>query len=524
MGAIGVANQMTCLEGGELMNNPIFEQMRRVSLNDPERFKELIEEYLYSGPHQAHLFTINGLTWPIHRDLCFLAVPDPHEVKNNNSNPELVTSRSKRRYSMLSYLYNTRPGDLVFFFQADPQRPRHTVIDRRGFRGIYIIASSPFKDTSDVSYAGYEELGKCPHCGFSFDFGAGDLHVRGRNSSPKKCPWCGRTYGTVTINGETYSKVVLPLRILTRPLVVFEKTAGDTRVYGDMEIPPLLWISRSDNSMGAGKGSSIRTLLPEEAGKIAYMLATEPNQQLLNITCNGYTGIRNPITDHNGVEVHYPRLDRQSPQKLEHELHLNLYISRVIDNPNHPLIRLLGINPAKLIYRTTEFPWGYTGDTSDFVSVELDGNQVKIYLFEFKKDALNKKALAEVLLYAPWVARVVLNAMPSRNVTEIKVIPILIGSRISSLGRYAFRALPQYTRPLNIRDLYGRHISLEVGVPVLITYTPVSPSQRNGIYYASDLRFSLRSYPVRQIPPIPPTFAATEVEKEHVVARYLRHL
>ncbi|NJE50063.1 hypothetical protein, partial [Thermococcus sp. 9N3] len=345
---------------GEFTNR--FEEMREVSLKNPERIKEFVEEYLSQG-FRAHLFTINGLTWPIHRDLCFLAVPDPHEVKWNSGNPVISTARSKRRYSMLAYLYSVRPGDLVFFFQADPQRRGHTVVDRRGFRGIYLIASEPFKDTTNIPYAGYEILGRCPNCGFPFDFGEGNLVVKG-NARPKLCPKCGKPYGVVNINGGSYSKVVLPLRILTRPLIVFEKTAGDTRVYGDTEIYPLLWISRSDNAMGPGKGSSIRTLLPEEAGKIAYMLASEPGQRILNLKCRRYPGnTSNPITDHNGVDVRYPLLENNNssthpPQKLRHELHLNLYLARVIDDSNHPLVQILGIHPSNLIYWTTEFPWG----------------------------------------------------------------------------------------------------------------------------------------------------------------------
>ncbi|WP_167731698.1 hypothetical protein, partial [Thermococcus sp. GR5] len=135
-----------------------------------------------------------------------------------------------------------------------------------------------------------------------------------------------------------------------------------------------------------------------------------------------------------------------------------------------PLVQILGIHPSNLIYWTTEFPWGYTGDTSDFVAIELErtdsGNELKIYLFEFKKDSIDRHALAEVLLYAPWVARVVFHAMANRNIKKIKVIPILIGFRVR------LRAVPWYTSPIQLHNLCGQRVDLEVDVPILFEYRP----------------------------------------------------
>src|SRR5262245_34580698 len=80
---------------------------------------------------RAHQFTLNGVTYPFVRDYRFAAVPDPHNY---------------RRYSMLAGFYLARPGDLMFFFQADPSLDASDVDDRRGFRGIWRVVSAPFTD------------------------------------------------------------------------------------------------------------------------------------------------------------------------------------------------------------------------------------------------------------------------------------------------------------------------------------------------------------------------------------------
>jgi hypothetical protein len=58
----------------------------------------------------------------------------------------------------------------------------------------------------------------------------------------------------VKINNDIkyFSRVVLSARALIKPLVVFKKTAGDNRVYGDNSIDNLILISIKDKSICAG--------------------------------------------------------------------------------------------------------------------------------------------------------------------------------------------------------------------------------------------------------------------------------
>jgi hypothetical protein len=77
---------------------------------DEERPNELERPLLSENDAtrvQAHQFTINGMTHPFVRDHHFAALLDPPE---------------RRRYDMPPGLHPAKPGDVVFFFQADPQR------------------------------------------------------------------------------------------------------------------------------------------------------------------------------------------------------------------------------------------------------------------------------------------------------------------------------------------------------------------------------------------------------------------
>jgi len=498
-------------------------------LRDPDELYDLIWRYLKPKGRpapRAHLLTINGLTYLIHRDYCFAAVPDPSELTQKTVKKfdyRSFTPRSKRRYSMLAYLFSIRPGDLIFFFQADPQ-PIKAIWSRRGFRGIWVAVSQPFRDTTNIRHSvpnlgyDYEILGACPKCGTPFDFGEGGIE------NEKRCLLCEEPYGKARIWGTEYSKVVLSARFLIKPVVVFKRTAGDNRVYSDMSLEPLIWISRTDNAMGPGKGSTIRTLLPEEAAKIGYMLATEDGQSLENVECRQYPGnVGKPIDDYNGM----PHLLRARIEGrdlvLEHEFHLNLYFAMNIDRAGSPIQRELQIPLSEVEYWTTELPWGYTGDTADFVLSLWDDakGRYKIYIFEFKKDVVDVEALAEVILYVPWVVQVLTQFRAETS--EVIVQPVLV-------GRYMkLKAVPdQYI--LNLRFFTsggGKKVTVEP--PVLLQYFIKDSDcefyddkiRKERICYVKNLDLKKVVISVKPFNPPPPTITTTDVEKKYVVSKYL---
>jgi hypothetical protein len=504
-------------------------------LKEPEEFSRLIWRYLKPYPGgpapRAHLFTINGLTYPIQRDFGFAAVPDPAEITKERFSPQRFAQRSKRRYSMLAYLFSTRPDDLVFFFQADPQYPKD-IWNRRGFRGIWIVASKPFRDTTDIRHpkTGYVILGKCPHCGSPFNFGEGGLV-----GESKRCLICGGEYGLVILGNERYSKVVLSARLLIKPLKVFKKTAGDNRVYSDLTISPLVWISRTDNAMGPGKGSSIRTLLPEEAAKIAYMLATEDDQVVEDVQAQTYPGTQQEICDHNGQPSRLLRAvaDRgRGEWVLEHELHLNLYFAMNIDNPSSPIQRTLNIPLSEVEWWTTEFPWGYTGDTADFTLTLWKDSEGRyaIYIFEFKKDVVDRRALAEVLLYVPWVAQVL--ASSGMCPDEVEVYPVLVGaeSKLKHVPEEYSLSLTYMAVPtLNTSSKSKKKIIVKP--PQMLLYeirdencvVKVRDSVRKEVVcYVGNLNLTKIDVPTKSFKPPPPTFTTTNVERDYVAQKYLQ--
>jgi len=502
-------------------------------LERPHDFSYIIWNYLKPRGRPAprvHLFTINGLTYPIHRDFGFIAVPDPTELtKGKDSRLRFDARRSRRRYSMLAYLFSVRPGDLIFFFQADPQYPKD-IWNRRGFRGIWIAASAPFRDTTPIKHSltGYEILGSCPYCGSPFDFGE-------MVGGTRKCRLCGRGYGTVAVGKEHYSRVVLSARLLIKPLVVFKKTAGDNRVYSNLTISPLVWVSRSDNAMGPGKGSSIRTLLPEEAAKIAYMLATESYQKIDDVKVQDYPGTKQQITDYNAQPATLLRAvydDKQKTLFLEHEFHLNLYFALNIDVPDSPLQRALNIPLDKVEWWTTEFPWGYTGDAADFALTLWDDTRGRyaIYIFEFKKDYIDREALAEVLLYIPWVAQVLANVQ-SLCPEEVEVYPVLVGKE--NKLRYVpdeYRLSLDYSMVPKLDEVL-RSERIIVKPPIILCYDirdkdcviiKDKAREEKEVYYVRNLNLTKIDVRTKTFEPPPPTFTTTSIEKKFIVEKYLR--
>jgi hypothetical protein len=516
--------------------NSLEDEMGSVDpLKRPNEFSRIIWNYLKprgKPAPRAHLFTINGLTYPIHRDFGFVAVPDPAEVTGDKgSRLRFSIRRSRRRYSMLAYLFSVRPGDLVFFFQADPQYPKD-IWNRRGFRGIWVAASGPFRDTTTIKHrwTGYEVLGMCPQCGSPFDFGEGEL-VGGS----RRCRLCGGEYGSLGIGKDRYSRVVLSARLLIRPLVVFKKTAGDNRIYSDLTISPLIWISRADNAMGPGKGSSIRTLLPEEATKIAYMLTTEDGQGIDDVKVQPYPGAGQPITDHNAQPATLLRAVHGGKRKgwvLEHEFHLNLYFAMNIDAPGGSVQQALKMPLDKVEWWTTEFPWGYTGDAADFTLTLWDGSRGRyaIYLFEFKKDDVDRRALAEVLLYVPWVAQVSMNA-PLCCGREVEVQPVLVGKDCKL--KYVpdeYNLDIEYTMVPTL-DSILRSEKVIVRPPIILCYSIrdrdrvaeiEDSARRKEVCYVRDLALTRIDVQVRAFKPPPPTFTTTDVEKDFVIQKYLQ--
>lgn len=477
---------------------------------DLQELENWVKDYLKpingQSAKRAHLFTINGFTYPFVRDMRFCCVPDP---------PGTSIQMSKRRYSLLAYLFGTRPGDLLFFFQADPQWPSDDIENRRGFRGIYRVLGTPFRDIDQITHpeTNYEIHGSCPNCGKPFA------------TLGKYCRICNNPYPEVDVTAvyrnrpsnrtKSFRIHVLSLRFMIEPLVVFGRTLGDNRAYMDMQDPGLIWISRSDNSMGAGKGSSIRHILSEDAVKITRMLKTEPDQLVINPQHIPYNPV-NPQTIQNddGIESIYPKFKNRGT--VSHEMHLNLHISRTIDDASSSIQQALSndIISGHLEYWGSEFPWGYTGDTADFVCTLHDGQRrYRILILEFKIGDLDDRALVQLMLYIQWVTQVC-TQFSDPPISEIEVVPVLIGNR-NRLSR-----LPQPYQ-YNAQYLVGNVKTINVKTPRIIQYQPIGIFRNGGSLYAKDLRYVNVSSGIPAVPWIPPQGISTRrVEQDWVVEQW----
>ena len=453
--------------------------------------------------HRAHLFTINGYTYPFVRTFSFACVPDP---------PETNAGMSRRRYSMLAGLLGTRPGDLLFFFQGDPQYPKDDIENRRGFRGIYEIVSPPFRDLTTIKHpdTGYEIHGTCPNCSSPFA------------TLGESCKVCDEPYPEVPVKAVYRNKPpdgVSPFRIhnlsarlLVKPWVVFARALGDNRAYMSMD-DAMIWISRSDNAMGAGKGSSIRILLPEEAVKITHLLETEINQEIIQLNPLPYPSNTNGvITNEDSVPSIYPRL--HDTQTLQHELHLNLHLARTLDEPNSFIRQALGdvIKASHMEYWGSEFPWGYTGDTADFVCTLHNGKQrYRIVIFEFKRNEIDDYALVQVMLYVNWVAQICTQfAKPDINYCE--VVPVVVGNQNRLHAKpddYSFK----------VKYMIGSEKTIHVFSPMILEYSPVGIFRKDRTLYAKDIKYHNISAKIAKMSwQAPPGISTSSVEREWVVA------
>src|SRR3989338_1829489 len=418
--------------------------------------------------HSAFQFTINGVTYPFVRNFNFAALPDPP---------------LQRRYSMMAALFLTRPGDLMFFFQSDPQWSGEDITSRRGLRGIYYVSSAPFRGTDDIKdeKTGYTMLGHCPNCG-SF-----------RSTLSMKCPHCDKLYPVMNIPSrpDPYHFLLLSLRIEIAPLIVFERAISDERCYADMSDTGMIWIGRHDNQMGAGKGSSVRQLLPEEAVKITRMMITEPGQIISFPPKKQYVNEKKEILNNDGTKVTNLelRVINREIKIVSQEHMLNFDIAKSIDNSDSSFVKALGndFSVSEIEYVSSEFPWGYTAGESDFVvGLKNEKARYKLFIMEFKRDKIDDDAMIQVSLYTRWVVQV-MSQFSIPKVESIIVYPVVVGRRlIAGTLRPA---------PFSFRASYNSGVSVVVDVksPSFIQYVPEGEFTKNGIIYASSMIYKNES-------------------------------
>lgn len=481
-------------------------------LRDHERCLSWLEWYLLprglgGGGHRAHQFTINGLTYPFVRYYNFAAVPDPP---------------SDRRYDMYSGLHLPAPGDVLFFFQADPQDPRGGINSRRGICGIYRSVGKPYRATTPVedtiSGIGYRILERCPAC---------DSHHATFSSV---CPLCRTPYPSARVfGGDDVPARVLSSRINIEPIYALERSVSDERAYADLSDPGLIWIGRHDNAMGPGKGSSIRHLLPEEAIKILRLLLSEPGQIV-----GTHTGRVHPIcpalAHPSGYSIDLlPMINRQKVAREDELYHL---ITLQLQTPGSPFRLAIdphlpaGITWDHLEYASSTFPWGYTAGTADYVlSFRNNDGRKFIIIVECKSGTTHDEGVVQVMLYVDRVLQVMFFAAPPsavpRGDNPVEILPVVVaqGAR-RPRGVNPRVAIPNDYR-LTRAYWGGVTVTANVKSPVFLRYLspPSPPELPPDLKPLADFGFlPLESQQMCNINWVPDTGAVgTAVEKDFIL-------
>ena len=404
----------------------------------------------------AHVFTINGLTYPFVRHYNFAAVPDPP---------------LSRRYDMYAGLHLARPGDLLFFFQADPQSPDAGIDSRRGIRGVYEVSGTPCRATDQVldeeGGVGYAILHCCPECDTA------------HSTFSPTCPECNTVYPEVFLRcGGSEIARVLSSQISIKPLLLFERSVSDERTFGDLSTGGFVWTGRHDNAMGLGKGSSIRHLIPEEAFHLARLLLSEPGQRIGTASAHTHH-LSEPLSHADGTPIEMIPTDERGVLAREDALYFIL-VQQTFD-PDSNLRRRLrldapGLGWTDLEYVASNFPWGYTSGEADFViSFRCGQGRTRLLIIECKRDSAHDEAVLQVVLYADRVLQAFFTMIPEEwipRASEVEVLPVVIAR---SLRRPRIEdqrlALPN---PYPVERAYfgGRHVRATICTPLFYSYVP----------------------------------------------------
>ncbi len=90
---------------------------------------------------RAHVFNVDGSTFPVHRDRGFCGTGRQNDTPVNSYQEAL--KRGKDFSSIIVDLLGTRPNDIVFFYESG-----------RGFHGVYQVIGFPFFDPQTISGIG----------------------------------------------------------------------------------------------------------------------------------------------------------------------------------------------------------------------------------------------------------------------------------------------------------------------------------------------------------------------------------
>lgn len=397
-------------------------------------------------------WTLNGYTYPfvLRYGIAALPHPAPSQVEEK-CNPRADQSR---RHDLLSGAILAREGDILVFFQADPQRNSSDSL--RGLVGVYRVTGNLYSSTQALCLSEAD----LRHFGLRLPNGVKEYRLHG------VCPECGTPYSNLSKckNGHTTElpgsdgvhEYILNLRLNIRPEIVFrfpvpdEAAYADLRSLGDCMADIFFWTGRHDNAMGAGKGSSVRVLLPEEFLRLLLFFERFPQQKVISLSPGGAAsyGSGTPVTNPDGSKLEEMVFLRKNSQAIiGQEDMLMTAFSLKVREPSSDLRRNLnqilgreGVNPQDLFfeYASPEYPIGYTATSIDYVVVfrsKKSPSERHVFVFELKREANQTgSAVLQLWFYIPWVLQVFSGSLGCHGKPKIHVYPVVVGPSFPNRG------------------------------------------------------------------------------------------
>jgi len=449
------------------------------------QINNLITQLNKSANSLIHQWTLNGLTYPFVQELLVASLPHP---KPSEIELGKINRRSRtRRHSLLSGAVLAQPGDLILFFQADPQRK--DISSYRGIIGIFKVKSYLYSSSKPLKL----NPETCQKYGIKVEK---DYLIHGN------CPECNTIYSSLSKcqnehiipENNEHPEYILNLRLNLEPLIVFKYPIPDETVYASFhstdhcEANTIIWTGRHDNAMGKGKGSSVRILLPEEFIRLLDLFLEIPDQELIE-----YPSVKthNQASTQRKVLVHNP--DRTTIEEMvflkendlftigEHDM-LSTAVSLQIRNPKSLIRKILenilnNNTQTYLEYASPEYPIGYTGVTADYIVVfrsPQNKNERHIFILEFKpRNNEVQKAVYQVWFYIYWVLQAFSNIPNCSNKEKLIIYPIII----SNFPPVRDTIIPNPTSG-SIQLINNKEIEYEIREFRLLQYLPVRCSKK----------------------------------------------
>jgi hypothetical protein len=340
---------------------------------------------------------------------------------------------------------------------------------------------------------------------------------------------CNTDYPTISIEGEAIAKRVISSHLNIEPLFAFERSVSDERAYADMSDPGLIWIGRHDNAMGAGKGSSIRHLLPEEAKKLVRLLLKEPGQQVGAPSSHRQpAGL--PLAHSSGQPINLLPTDSKGFVLREDELYF--MITRQLFTDGSAFRRTLqnhlprGITWEHIEYASSNFPWGYTAGAVDFVIFFRDSRGRRfIVIIECKKGRVHDETVLQVLLYAERTLQVAFLSAPSAAFPDdddlVEILPVVIAEDATRPRTGEQRIAIPLSYELRRSYCGGATVKALVRSPLFLRYVPPVASESNNDEYRLLEGFEFQALSLARTMSIQwqpePGAVGTSVEKEHLL-------